>query len=97
MAQLTDVQYMQEVLVSILREEDIEGLLALGAPEDEYDDEAQQIAEYLASNGKGVDGVTRVEEALTSVLSASFDWDDDEIEHRAEALKAAALRIYSKF
>lgn len=78
----------------LFAEQDVEGLIALGAPHDEYDSEATEVAQKL----KDLKSAMKVDhEAVVKVLldvwSASFDLEGDELEQRREELTKLALRV----
>ena len=76
---------------AILREEDIEGLIALGAPEDEYDFEGQEIELAVSRLDK------RDEDDLVHVIEKVwrkfFELGAEDIALRRDAFRRAARRI----
>jgi hypothetical protein len=76
-----------------LNAEDAEGLLAFGAPADEYDAEAAMIAETLAS----IPTSDRTEDAIIAVVSAVRDrmsgGSSAELEGRRPAFRRIAQRL----
>ena len=78
----------------ILNAEDIEGLLELGAPPDEYSQEAETIAATLRQDTR----VVISEESLTTIiLDAWARWfgplSDDDLRRRSPAFRNVARRI----
>lgn len=82
---------------SVLDQEDIEGLLALECPPDEYDGEASLIESGLArATNFGKDKVTTdaIQAIVTEVWSSQFGpFDPDELEKRRPAFFAVAREI----
>lgn len=78
---------------NILREEDIEGLIQLGAPADEYNSEAQEIATAMARLGDEL-SEEQVLKVLEEVWNGSFGpLSSKEIEMRRAAFLRVARRI----
>jgi len=77
---------------NILCEEDIEGLIKLGAPPDEYNSEAKEIEAAMSRLGD-----KRSEEQLVQVLEhvwkEFFDLSTEDIELRRDAFQRVARRI----
>lgn len=68
----------------ILKKHDIEGLLEMGAPQDEYMDEAQDVYEALEGLQKQESVFDHVLQILTKVWRDSFNLDETDM-HRREA------------
>jgi hypothetical protein len=66
---------------NILLIEDIDGLIELGAPVDEYDDEANDIYDAMNENGS-----ENLLEKIYSIWATSFALDEEELEKRKLAL-----------
>ncbi len=86
-------QEAMSIIKTILREEDIEGLIQIGAPADEYDSEAHEMASAIARFG-----ASATEQQL--VLAVEEVWKDSfgpfsgsEIEVRRDAFRRVAQRI----
>jgi hypothetical protein len=77
---------------NILREEDIEGLIQLGAPADEYDSEAREIAAAISRLGKHPTE-EQVVQVLVHVWREFFDLGPEDIEARGEAFLRVAHRL----
>jgi hypothetical protein len=78
---------------NILREEDIEGLIELGAPGDEYDSEARKLEEILSGWG-----VRPSEEQIVNVLRDVWSeffgpFNPQEMVARRDAFQRIAHRI----
>lgn len=76
-----------------LRTEDVEGLIASGAPSDEYDSEARNILSVLTS----LENNQLTESSIISILALewakSFNRSAQEIEQRMPAFTRIALDI----
>ena len=86
-----------EQVRELLRSEDIEGLISMGAPADEYDSEAEMVAERVqraesvAWNGRlARDEVIAI---LASVWKEMFDLSDRELAPRRDAFETIATRV----
>lgn len=86
---------LYRVISTLLIQEDIEGLIEAGAPADEYDDEAAQIAASvsLLSHEK------LKEETIIAIISLvwmkSFELAADELKLRLPAMMRVAGKIVS--
>jgi hypothetical protein len=78
---------------SILRIEDVEGLIELGAPADEYASEARDIALAIAKLHPSPITETSVVAIIALVWGKSFDRSAKEIEQRLPAFRRIAQRI----
>jgi hypothetical protein len=77
---------------NILREEDIEGLIQLGAPADEYNPEAREIAAAMSRLG-GEASEEQVVQVVGDVWKEFFDLSPEDIEARGEAFLRVAHRL----
>lgn len=82
----------------ILSQEDIEGLLALGAPRDEYEREAQLIYRAITDFGPTAHGGDTARDAVKSILRAVWSerfgpFSEDDLARRDPAFERAATRI----
>ncbi len=80
-----------------LNAEDIEGLLRLGTPTDEYSGEARDIAaalEVIESSRLGADVVTAT---ISLIWTKSFDLSDDDMLKRLPAIRNVASRLVCRF
>jgi len=88
-----------DLINDLLRHEDIEGFLSMGAPGNEYESEAEMIADRIgeAEDRAADHKVTRekVEEIVTGVWKEMFDLSDDELHRRKEAFASVAARLIS--
>ncbi len=84
---------LYNIIANILHEEDIEGLIALGAPDDEYDDEAAQIAEAISKLDVAVRTQNNIAAIIALAWARSFDHSPEAIKLRSAAFTHAAERI----
>jgi hypothetical protein len=82
----------------VLDSEDIEGLLALGCPKDEYDGEASLIEDRIAKAtgfGEGKIGVAEIEGIVREVWQSQFGpFSDEQLEIRSPAFWRVAGKLY---
>ncbi len=79
---------------AILRAEDMEGLLAVGAPEDEYSDEAREIQFALEQLGDDQLTSERVSTAVMHVWENSFGpFSAEDVQKRQPVLQELVNRI----
>jgi len=77
---------------NILCEEDIEGLIKLGAPADEYNSEAKEIEAAMSRLGDKC-SEEQVVQVLEHVWKGFFDLGTEDIELRRDAFQRVARRI----
>jgi hypothetical protein len=77
---------------NILGEEDIEGLIQMGAPADEYNSEAREIEAAMSRLGDKR-SEEQVVQVLEDVWKGFFDLSTEDIELRRDALQRLARRI----
>ena len=79
----------------LLIQEDVEGFIELGAPQDEYESEAALIAAAILQLKEN----ERTEDAILSVMAIiwmnNFNLGDDEMQLRLPALQRVAQAIVS--
>ena len=80
-------------LITILREEDIEGLIALGAPQDEYIHEAEELFTLLSQTSQNYSDVADVYLAIVPIWQKSFNLSDADMTLRRPDLEKLATRI----
>lgn len=84
----------QAIIWRALDEEDIEGLLRLGAPPDEYEEEARVIADTLARFSPQELVLDRVTTVVADVCSRMFGpFDDEQLRRRQPVYRQVAQRI----
>ena len=85
---------------TVLDSEDIEGLLGIGSPLDEYDGEASLIEDRIAkltNFGKKPVSVQQVEEIVAEVWNHQFGpFDTEELEKRRQAFSSVANKIVTR-
>lgn len=84
---------MYETINQILIEEDIEGLIEIGAPIDEYEDEAEKIATALIQLGEQKHNADSVCDTCSSVWQKCFELDDEQMALRKHAMQKLTLRV----
>jgi len=85
-----------DLINELLRCEDIEGLLSMGAPNDEYESEAEMIADRVGeAEKKTTDKITReeVENIVATVWKEMFGLSDVLAQRRKDAFAAIAARL----
>jgi hypothetical protein len=87
----------REKIDSMLQAEDIEGLIGIGAPTDEYVGESLKIflgLENLETTLVTLDDILSV---IRQVWRESFDLREDELAKREDAFRRVALEISSEW
>ena len=82
-----------EKMQNLLREADIEGLIGAGAPNDEYDSEAQimvQALSELSEKEMTIEGVLII---VAEIWRQSFDLDNADICLRQSAMNSLVQKI----
>ncbi len=86
-----------DLINELLRFHDIEGLLSMGAPGDEYESEARMIADRVDESKHRTpdDKVTKEEVAaiIASIWREMFGLSDDQLLLRREAFDSIAARL----
>jgi len=86
-----------DLINELLRFEDIEGLLSMGAPDDEYESEAEMLADRIGeAEEKSPDHkITReeVENIIATVWMETFGLCDEDFRRRKKAFAAVAARL----
>lgn len=85
-----------DLISELLRYEDIEGLLSMGAPDDEYESEAEMIADRVGEvEERSSEKITReeVEEIVAAVWKKRFGLSDAHVQRRRDAFAAIAARL----
>ena len=84
----------QRMVLSLLNSEDIEGLLAAGAPTDEYETEAAMITELLGGLSEGEWDLDRVTTIVADVCGQMFGpFAEDELNRRLPGYRRLARLI----
>ncbi|MGA2856369.1 MAG: hypothetical protein ABSE40_05840 [Candidatus Sulfotelmatobacter sp.] len=86
-----------DLINELLRHEDIEGLLSMGAPDDEYESEAEMIADRIGEAEENTPNhrIAReeVEHIVAAVWTEMFDLSDEDARKRQEAFASIAARL----
>ncbi|MBV8708333.1 MAG: hypothetical protein JO182_21910 [Acidobacteriaceae bacterium] len=85
--------YSSSRIDAILQAEDIEGLLELGAPKDEYSHEAARIQSGLEGLRSDDPTEDQVSALIVSVWENAFDLSDQDIKKRSPAFRRVARQI----
>jgi hypothetical protein len=83
------------IIDQALQKEDVEGLIEMGAPGDEYVSEAQEIAEAVASMSAGQLTAQNIVAVISLVWAKSFNRSAEEIKERLPAFHRIAQDILS--
>jgi hypothetical protein len=84
----------QSVVLSLLKEEDLEGLQAAGAPADEYETEAAMIAQLVEEVPRGDMNLDRVTKIVADVWWQMFGpFDEDALGRRWPGYQRVARRM----
>ncbi len=84
-----------EDIENILREEDIEGLIETGAPQDEYSSEARTIGEAINEmSGEELSGDTLMS-IISLIWSESFNLSEEDIALRLPSIRSTTNKILS--
>tara|TARA_B100001123_G_scaffold450654_1_gene622771 strand:+ start:2786 stop:3067 length:282 start_codon:yes stop_codon:yes gene_type:complete len=89
------MNYQIDKINTILIAEDIEGLIASGAPDDEYADEAAQLAACLEAPEYGTTSEADILALLSLIWVRSFELGEEEMALRIPHLETAARLIHS--
>lgn len=84
-----------KVINGYLQAADIEGLIEIGAPSDEYESEAQDIARGLVELSKEDWGQADIVAIISLVWARSFNLASDDMAKRLSAIQQVANRIIS--
>jgi cell division ATPase FtsA len=87
----------RDLIGELLRQEDIEGLLSMGAPGDEYESEVEMIANRIseAEEKAPEHRLTReeVENIIASVWKEMFELSDEDVKQRQAPFAAIAAQL----
>ena len=78
---------------TILQKEDVEGLIAQGAPHDEYAHEAKEIADAVMSLNQDQQTETNVVAIISLVWAKSFNRSAEEIKKRIPTFQHIAQQL----
>ncbi|MGE3771260.1 MAG: hypothetical protein AB7G06_09970 [Bdellovibrionales bacterium] len=85
-----------QLLDQALRDEDIEGFIALGAPADEYTSEAHEIASIVNGTSESQMSEAAILEAFVSVWARSFNLGPEEMEMRLPAIRKVVQQVTTR-
>ena len=80
---------------NLLRQGDIEGLIELGAPEDEYHSEAEQIVSALRELNDDEVNSNNIAAIISLIWTTSFNLSEEDLLLRTEAIEQTATQILS--
>lgn len=86
----------QQQIEDALRAEDIEGLLALGAPADEYNAEARDIAHAINKLQPSQLTEDHLVAVMVIVWAHAFDRSNEEMNLRLPVLRRVAVQLLQK-
>jgi len=86
-----------QLIDELLRTHDIEGLIEIGAPEDEYNSEAKMIAERIGTAEWRVCpqklSLAQIKEIIRNVWVEMFGLDEEVLGKREDAFEEIAKRL----
>jgi hypothetical protein len=82
-----------EKFKAAFREEDIEGLIELGAPDDEYDSEAEQTLAAVRRLSEHERTKAAIVSIIAMIWAKSFNRGYEEITERMSAFENVALKL----
>ncbi|MFZ0320175.1 MAG: hypothetical protein WAL56_13715 [Candidatus Sulfotelmatobacter sp.] len=86
----------QEIVQRALNAEDLEGLLQVGAPPDEYESEAQMIAKAVAHTNEAELTEDHLADLIRDVWIEMFGpFSQEEIDRRGGGFRSVAQRVFS--
>jgi cell division ATPase FtsA len=81
----------------LLRNEDIEGLLSMGAPHDEYGPEAEMIVNRVGKAESEAPSHRIIREEIEAIISSvwkeMFGLSEEQLRHRHRAFQEAAAQL----
>lgn len=80
-----------EAINQYLIREDIEGFIELGAPEDEYSDEARLISEKISELENSMRTQENIYRLIQEIWKSKFNLGDEELVLREDALKRLTM------
>jgi hypothetical protein len=88
------VGYTFHTIKVALDSEDVEGLLAMGCPPDEYDSEASLIEGRIAKVPGDKLNADRIADIVAEVWNSQFGpFDEEDLDKRRQAFSSVARRI----
>jgi hypothetical protein len=77
----------------VLKEQDIEGLIAAGAPGDEYDDESNLVHLALSQTGVWPLNQEALQKIITDIWAQAFNLSKSDMQLREQEIKLATQRF----
>jgi hypothetical protein len=82
-----------DALDELFRMQDIEGLIALGTPDDEYEPEVEKIFATLEALPREEATVPRLVEVFEGVYKQMFGWSDADMRRRRPHFEEIATKM----
>lgn len=86
---------LQNKINEILQQADIEGLVGIGAPKDEYAQESILINAAIEDMESIERTVENIESAISVIWASAFELSPPEMQVRRESIRRVAENIYS--
>jgi hypothetical protein len=86
-----------ESLDELFRIQDIEGLIASGAPDDEYEPEVERIFAALEALPRDEATVPKLVSIFDDVYKQMFGWSDDDMKRRYPDFEDIAEKVMKYF
>ena len=86
-----------DALDELFRIQDIEGLIALGTPDDEYEPEVEKIFAALEALPREDATVPKLVEVFEGAYKQMFGWSDEEMRRRRPHFEEIAIKVMSYF
>ena len=77
--------------------QDIEGLIALGVPDNEYEPEVEKIFAALEALPREEATVPKLVEVFEGVYKQMFGWSDEDMRRRRPHFEEIAMKVMSYF
>lgn len=86
-----------DLISELLRHQDIEGLISIGAPVDEYQAEAEMICNRVGEAEQELSRLTtdQVLSIVEEIWKEMFDLSDEQLAKRHDAFQRVAIRLAS--
>jgi hypothetical protein len=86
-----------DALDEIFRIQDIEGLIALGVPDNEYEPKVEKIFAALEALPREEATVPKLVEVFEGVYKQMFGWSDEDMRRRRPHFEEIAIKVMSYF
>ncbi len=84
------MENLETIIDRLLREEDVEGFIAIGAPDNEYSPEAKEIYKGLLSLNANEHTEIRIASLIAGVWEKYFDLSSEDLQKRSAAFHRIA-------